>query len=367
MNNFINRLKNRWQAIVYISVLLGAIVFSVSAIKSPKYSSNISVLIIQKYTDIFSASRSVEYLSDLFSEVIYFDSFIEETLTTSFQIEKKFPSDQQDKIKAWKRMVKVDNSKKEVGILNIIVTDYSKKEAEKIAAGIGWNFVNNNDSYHGSGKDIDMKIISGPITDNKSTYPNLFVNTSWGMIIGMIISLLLIYFFKNFDLKFLKSEMTRENFDDKEASAKIIQKLKDQFEEKTNAKIFSKYSEEDKENGENLIREEETVRIIEENESEIMKQEVSRKEQVFAKKNSTLTRKATAPDNLPIFEPEKFANKELSEGQSKSLEVDEEGFLDVSKLDNKQDQKKDFSKNKPVEATEDEIKERLNKLLRGEM
>ena len=205
MANILTRIKNKWQLIVYMTLVLGAVAFFVSTLIPPKYRSDITVLFVAKSVDTFSASRSAEYLGAVFSQVVYTDSFMSDVLESPQNIEKRFSLDPKKRKKQWENGVminKIDNT----GILEISVFDTERAEAQKIAEGIGWNFVNNSKKYHGSEGSVEAKVINGPITTTKPAQPNVFVNAILGALIGLVGSLLLVFFFKDFDLKLFASQ-----------------------------------------------------------------------------------------------------------------------------------------------------------------
>ncbi len=200
MNNFMKTLKENWTSISLTTLFLTAIVFAVSAFLTPKYESQMSVLVIQKQpedkVDAYSAAKSAEYLSDIFSKIIYTDSFIDEVLKSPAGIQRKFSSDREERKKEWERDVKTKKINN-TGIIKISVFDPSRKEAEKIVQAISENLSANSAKYHGGGERVVISTIDGPITSKNQARPNVFLNSLLALIIGAVGSFGFFYFFRS--------------------------------------------------------------------------------------------------------------------------------------------------------------------------
>lgn len=211
--DFSNVLKRKWKSITLVAVLVASLVFAVSALMEPKYRSDMSVLVIQKQSedkvDAYSAAKSAEYLSDIFSKIIYTDSFIDDVLKSPENVQNKFSSDKEERKKEWKKEVKVEKINN-TGIIEISVYDPSRNEAEKIAQAISSNLSANNQKYHGGGEKINITIVDGPITTKFPASPNVFLNTLVGFFLGIIGSIGYLYFFgkeESESIIFHKSEL----------------------------------------------------------------------------------------------------------------------------------------------------------------
>lgn len=193
--------------------MVASLVFAVSALMEPKYRSDMSVLVIQKQSedkiDAYSAAKSAEYLSDIFSKIIYTDSFIDDVLKSPENVQNKFSSDREERKKEWKKEVKAEKINN-TGIIEISVYDPSRNEAEKIARAISSNLFANNQKYHGGGEKINITTIDGPITTKFPASPNVFLNALAGFFFGIIGSIGYLYFFdkeENESIIFHKSEL----------------------------------------------------------------------------------------------------------------------------------------------------------------
>jgi capsular polysaccharide biosynthesis protein len=198
LENFEEILKRELKFLFLISFVVAAIVFAVSTIVPPKYRSDMSVLVIQKQpedkVDAFSAAKSAEYLSDIFSKIIYTDPFIDDVLKSPVGVKNKYSTNKEDRKKEWDKEVsakKVNNT----GIIEISVFNPSKKEAEKLAEAISSNLSANNQKYHGGGEKVVITVIDGPITTQNPATPNIPLNSLVGFIVGLLGAIGYLYFF----------------------------------------------------------------------------------------------------------------------------------------------------------------------------
>jgi capsular polysaccharide biosynthesis protein len=196
--NFWKILKQELRFIFAVSFIVAACTFAVSAVMEPKYRSDMSVLVIQKQpedkVDAFSAAKSAEYLSDIFSKIIFTDSFIDDVLSSPIGVKNKYSTNKEDRKKEWEKEVsvkKVNNT----GIIEISVFDPSRKEAEKAAQAISGNLSANNQKYHGGGDKIVISVIDGPVTTQNPATPNILLNILIGFAMGIIGAIGYLYFF----------------------------------------------------------------------------------------------------------------------------------------------------------------------------
>ncbi len=197
-HNFFYNLKKQWQLVFFSALLLASISFALSTILPIKYESTVSILIIQKQSvekvDAFSAAKSAEYLSQIFSRIIYTNKFFQELFQSPYKIVNDFPRDPEEWKKSWKKAVavkKINNT----GIIKISVLSSSRDQAENLAQAIAWNLSQNGQKYHGGGDRVEIKLIDGPITPFDSAWPKVWLNTLLGLLVGVLIAGSIIYFF----------------------------------------------------------------------------------------------------------------------------------------------------------------------------
>ena len=195
---FFKNFFQNWQFILLVTLLLASLTFAVSAIIPPKYESTISVLIIQKQSaekvDAFSATKSAEYLSQIFSRVLYANRFFREILQSPYQVTNNFPQDPEEWKRAWQKTVKIRKINN-TGILKISVLARNRQQAEKLARAIAWNLSQHGQEYHGGGDRVEIKLIDGPITPQDPAWPKIWLNVLLAVLLGLGISGTIIYFF----------------------------------------------------------------------------------------------------------------------------------------------------------------------------
>lgn len=182
-------LRRRWEVIIFFTLVLSLISFGISVFLPIKYSSQVTILVIQKQpndkVDAFSAAKSAEYLGGILSKMLYTDSFIDDVKNSPNKIQWNFSSDPEKRKKEWAKEVSV-KTVNNTGIVEVTVFDRSKLQAKKISEAIAWNFINNGQKYHGGGDSVEVKLIDGPIVSNSPAFPNIPLNVALAFLIGLV-------------------------------------------------------------------------------------------------------------------------------------------------------------------------------------
>lgn len=172
-----------------------------------KYDTKSKILVIQEgagRVDPFSVSRSVEYLSDLFSKVVYSNSFLEEVMASDFNIDESYFGDNSiKKIKKWKKTVSaksVDDS----GIVIISVYHKDNYQAMQIALAVNHVLITKHQNYHGLGSSVKISVIDQPVVSNYPTKPNLLYGLLIIVFSSLFFGLIYIYLFpeEEYDIHF---------------------------------------------------------------------------------------------------------------------------------------------------------------------
>lgn len=250
MTGITSRIAKKWQLILYVTFVAGACAFFVSTIITPKYRSDITILIVQKNKNAMETSRSVGYLSEVFSQVIHTELFLNDVFSSHFGIQKQFSDESGKRKKQWENEVKIEKLA-EAGILKISVFDSSKVESNKIAQAIAHNFFHNSQKYHGSKGIVEVKLIDGPITSKSPVSPNIPLNTALGLLFGFAGAILIVVFHDSFDLrvverKFKMSEMVKKQLQNQLRKRQQGDKLEYE-QEKSKKPFMSKRKEKQKE------------------------------------------------------------------------------------------------------------------------
>jgi len=415
------KIRRKWQTVMILTFIVVAIAFSVSIFMPAKYSSEMKMIIIQNHTssdvDAFSAAKSAEYLSDILSNVVYTESFIQNMFDAPMEVTKDFSHSSEERMKIWKKTVDV-SKENNTGILTIATYDPSREEAQNIAESIAWALNIRGTKYHGGGKNIKIQIIDGPITSEKPATPNIWVNTLLALIVGFAGAVATVHFFDDFELNLFKrrekdnkksdkkdddndsengDSLEDENINDQspekmaENLDKIRENLKtqmvmDDYAIETDKKEKTE-DEDEMEEIEKALEVEETETQEEEKE-EIQKEEkipeeveIVKEEKETKPETETVSsfKKSEAPQNLPTFseeEEKKEIESVVKPVEENSPTGEEKGFISMEEL-NREAEKMGLAGDKPQEktgeseskheASSEEVKERLNKLLKGEL
>jgi capsular polysaccharide biosynthesis protein len=206
--DFVKLIRNKKKtifAIVFTTIIL---VMAVNFVLPKKYGSELQVLIIQNNlnnTDPYLVSKSSEHLGNILTKIIYSGSFYNKVIESGFGVDESyFGKSYKDKLKKWGSIISAKNIE-DTGIIKIIVSHKDRDQAELIVESIGYNLKINHKEYHGSGDNVEVKIINEPITSNFPSEPNIIVNFIGALVFSFMFSFLYIYLFpdKKYDLTLL--------------------------------------------------------------------------------------------------------------------------------------------------------------------
>ncbi|MEA3322862.1 MAG: Wzz/FepE/Etk N-terminal domain-containing protein [Patescibacteria group bacterium] len=191
-------ITKRWRLIVATTIIFALITFIVSALLPVKYQSDVSVIVVQEQAsekvDAFSATKSAEFLSNIFTRVIYTTSFFNAVQDAPFDVKRNFSHDAEEREEEWKKLIsvkKVNNT----GIIHISVFDESRKTAEETAKAIAYILTTKGEEYHGGGERVGVRLIDGPNTPLRPTVPHILSNTIIGALLGFVLAIIVVYFF----------------------------------------------------------------------------------------------------------------------------------------------------------------------------
>ncbi len=194
-NQFIKTKKQTLICFFLVFLLLGA---AYTAVQTFKYSARSKVLVIQEGAsgvDPFAVSRSVEYLSSLFSQVVYSNSFFNLVQDSSFNVDRTyFKGDSIKQMKLWRKTVSA-KSMENSGMINITVYHPSSYQAKQIALAVNHVLMTQNSNYQGIGSSVKITVIDEPLVSNYPTQPNVIINFGLVVVLSLIFGLAYIYIF----------------------------------------------------------------------------------------------------------------------------------------------------------------------------
>ena len=296
-----------------------------------------------------------------------------------FENKKNFSPDISRRELEWKKTVKTKQINN-TGIIEIEIYAASRMEAERTAQAVAWALSVRGHKYHGGGDWVKIVTIDGPSTSTAPAKPNLWLNTLFGFLVGLVGAGSILYFMEDLNLVIFKKKKRGLVPVEQPSLKKESVVFETGKEEKP---IFLR---EGSLSGEMLKRalnysSEEDYRPFIKKSDFVLPQEEPIKESVRVitpgETESDLSgKKAPAPDNLPIFEglPEqkdKIAAEKVYNDNRKpeALEIDEEGFVSLEKLKSAVQNQNAVGggETSEEEPSEEEVRNRLNKLLKGDL
>ena len=205
-NIFLKNLREKKAVIFLVIAVVVCVTMIVSLFQPFEYKASEKLLIIQKLTygtDAYTAAKSAEKIGMNLSEVIYSSSFLDRVLTSEYEKEltNNFSSDAIKREKQWNKMIAV-SVVPETSVLEIDTYNTDRSQAINYANAVAYILTNYGSEYHGGGDSVEIKLIDGPNAKDTIARPNFLLNGAIGLIIGIILSLLLVYLFPDLEIRF---------------------------------------------------------------------------------------------------------------------------------------------------------------------
>lgn len=190
MNNVLALLWGKKGSIFLFGVFVSAAVFFVETAVSPRYAVRTDFMVVQSSgsQDFYTLFKSSEYLSKVLSESLYSERFINAVVETGKVSAQGFlPTNKKDRLSAWRSMVAVEKNI-ELGMLAVTVKSDTEKEASKTMEAISDVLINRNKEFRGGDeKAVEIRVLSGPISDRNPNPKDLLVLALMGFIAGAFI------------------------------------------------------------------------------------------------------------------------------------------------------------------------------------
>lgn len=202
-------IKAKWQTLTVFVLVLTTLAFAFSLVQPQKYRSEQRFLVVSRYAedvDPYAATRSTEYLSNLLSEVMYSQRFMNSVLTSGFAVDQSiFPELPKKRAKAWKKTLGT-RVLGDTGIIDVSVYHKGRFTAEQLALAVGQVLRSQHSDYHSRGESVAIQTIDQPITSIRPVQPNILLNTAVGFALGLISGLAFVYLFPKREVDFIGRE-----------------------------------------------------------------------------------------------------------------------------------------------------------------
>lgn len=183
--------QKKW-LVFWLTVLGAVLFFDLIVIQEPEYKASTKILVVQKQVsgqDIYTISKSAQYLTNILKEGIYSDVFFEDVLKSPYQVEiADFSTQLKERRKEWQKSVKI-SIVRDLGLIEVDVFYPQKEKAEQIAWAVVDTLGKNHQFYHGSGQNVEVKVLDNPLVSQNPATIRLWIGTVFGALLGFLVSL----------------------------------------------------------------------------------------------------------------------------------------------------------------------------------
>lgn len=199
-------IRRKWQTILAFVVGLTVLAVIGSAVQPQKFRAEQRFLVVQTHAedvDPYAATRSTEYLANLFSEVMYSQSFMNQVFVSGYAVDRaEFPSESKKLKKAWQKTVQT-RVLGDTGILEVFVYHEDRYQAEQISLAVGQVLRTKHTQYHGRGRAVQIQTIDAPIVSLRPVQPDVLLNAAVAAVLGLIAGLAFVYAFPKRELRLI--------------------------------------------------------------------------------------------------------------------------------------------------------------------
>ena len=176
-------------------ILIGLFVAFISIIglffAQSRYQSSTDFLIVQSNTenrDFYTLFKSSEYLGNVLASALYSEKFIDAVNETGNLNTRLFPANKSEKLKTWKNMVLVKKNL-DLSMLSVTVKADTDRDASRMMNGISQVLIEKNALFRsGDDKGIEIRVLSGPITEQNPSKSTLILVLLGGFVTGLFLT-----------------------------------------------------------------------------------------------------------------------------------------------------------------------------------
>ncbi|MFA7319483.1 MAG: hypothetical protein WC022_02695 [Parcubacteria group bacterium] len=220
--NMLKLAKNHLKTALLFGLFVGALSFFILVMTQKNFSSNTDILMSQSQsgaTDYYALSQSTNYLTNILSQSIYSEKFIEEVEATGKISNNFLTGDSAQRLKEWKRIVHVKNNSS-VGIMNVQVFGDTQAGTYQLSQSILDVLINRNSFFLGQDQNVNVRVLSGPIVEKNPSFVQIMLSGIGGFAVGVFFFLLVVIyraeFFKKEEAVGIKFTTEKEDMTDDE-------------------------------------------------------------------------------------------------------------------------------------------------------
>lgn len=161
-----------------------------------KYGTESRVMISQRVglgVDMYTMSKSNEYLSNTMAEVVRSTSFFHDVLNSDPGVDRAyFTMNSGKQLKTWRKTVDV-SVLSDSGVVVISVYHTNRAQAMQLASAINNTIRLKSNSYFNSNSELSIKVLDEPVVSNWPIKPNVLVNILSSLLMGLALATFYIY------------------------------------------------------------------------------------------------------------------------------------------------------------------------------
>jgi len=188
--------KIKKSALILGGLLFASISFFFLIFTQKNFKAGSDILLTQNqtgYADYYTLSKSADYLSNVITESIYSEKFLDEAIATKMMNPDFLPSDKISRLKAWNDTVKTSKNAN-VGIIHLEIFASNQKQVMDISSAVLDVLANKPSLFLGQGQNVEVKVLSGPIWEKNPSFGNLILATAGGFIVGFLLMFIWLYY-----------------------------------------------------------------------------------------------------------------------------------------------------------------------------
>lgn len=202
---YFKTLKKNYLVVILSTVGLMALVFFLTMLQPLNYASTTEVMVIQKQlteTDSYLSAKAAEKIAGSLAQVVYSTSFYDKVEASGFvDLSALTALEEQEKREQWGELVGAEVMPN-TGIIQVTAYNPDQQEAENLSAAVAYVLATQAADYHGGGENIQVKVINTPLTSKYPVKPNILVNLTLAMLVGLMSSLMFLFLKPNVKFSF---------------------------------------------------------------------------------------------------------------------------------------------------------------------
>lgn len=192
IENMLILAKKHLKTALLFGMLVGALSFLTLVMTQKNFRSDMDIIVSQNQsgsTDFYALSQSANYLTNILSQSIYSEKFLDE-VNASGKVSSNFlvGSNTAQKLKTWRRIIRVKKNSN-VGIMSIEIFGDTPDQVKQISQAVINVLVNQNSYFLGQNKNVNAHVLSGPIVEKNPSFFQIVLTSTSGFAVGIILVL----------------------------------------------------------------------------------------------------------------------------------------------------------------------------------